>query len=168
MTTNLHQAPAAEPAAQEMTRMPAEPELLRVFIGPRAEPYMQALHSTQFQFSWVAFLFGGYWLLYRKMPGYFFVLLVSGALLSLMGAIIGLPASGFLALALLLNTALGMMGLQLYARFAQHRVQDYRKDPKFSVKIFSESGGTSFSQPVLLLLVQLAAVFMLRAPFLQY
>ena len=141
--------------------------LFEMFVGPRATHYAQALqHSTGF--SWAGLLFGGYWLLYRKMYAQFFLLLAVLFFLGMIGAIIGLPWPVLLLVSLLPHVVYGCVGSHLYTRFVQDKVSAYQRSPKYSPQVFAESGGTSWSQPILWLLIQLITVWMLTTPFLRY
>lgn len=154
-------------AQNQMEALPSENELLKTFIGPRAQTYIDALHTDK-GFSLAGLLFGAYWLLYRKMYGYFFLLLAILFFCVVLAAIIGLPEEAFLALSVLPNVIYGLVGKNLYAKFAQQKVRAYMKHPKYSPAIFSEAGGTAISQPILWLFAQAVVIFILYTPSLKY
>lgn len=141
--------------------------LFKMFVGPRASAYVQALQNPT-RFNWGGLLFGAYWLLYRKMYAQFFLLLSILFFLGMLGAVIGLPGSILLGISVLPHVVYGFIGSDLYARFAQEKVHDYQKHPKYSPQVFAESGGTSWSQPILWLGIQMVVGYMLTTPFLQY
>lgn len=141
--------------------------LFKMFVGPRASAYVQALQNPT-RFNWGGLLFGAYWLLYRKMYAQFFLLLSILFFLGMLGAVIGLPWSILLGISVLPHVVYGFIGSDLYARFAQEKVHDYQKHPKYSPQVFAESGGTSWSQPILWLGIQMVVGYMLTTPFLQY
>lgn len=141
--------------------------LFQMFVGPRADSYAQALQHPA-RFSWVGLLFGGYWLLYRKMYAQFFLLLAVLFFLGMIGGIIGLPLPILLAMSLIPHIVYGFIATGLYARFAQDKVHAYQRNPKYSPQIFAESGGTSWSQPILWLIIQMIVFWMLTTPFLRY
>ena len=52
-------------------------DLIKIFMGPRAQTYLDVLNgqnqdSKFATWSWAGLIFGPYWLLYRKMYSYFF------------------------------------------------------------------------------------------------
>ena len=141
--------------------------LFEMFVGPRARAYAHALqHATHF--NWAGLLFGAYWLLYRKMYAQFFLLLAVLFFFVMIGAVIGLPWPLFLAFSLLPHVVYGCVGSHLYTRFVQEKVRAYQARPKYSPLVFAESGGTSWSQPILWLFIQSTILYMLTTPFLQY
>ena len=141
--------------------------LFEMFVGPRVSAYVQALQNPT-SFNWGGLLFGAYWLLYRKMYAQFFLLLSILFFLGMLGAVIGLPWSILLGISVLPHVVYGFIGSDLYARFAQEKVHDYQKHLKYSPQVFAESGGTSWSQPILWLGIQMVVGYMLTTPFLQY
>lgn len=66
-------------ASQELIRQPYKPEpedhVLKLFIGKRADEYLYKWKHNS-HWNWPAFLFGGYWLIYRGMYLYFLLYLI--------------------------------------------------------------------------------------------
>lgn len=145
----------------------SRPELLNAFIGSRAPSYI-AVQQGQSALSWAGFIFGLYWLLYRKMYAYFFLIVLFGLFIGLILLIIGVQPQNLVWLGLLPHLFLGLMGKRLYLDFAEEKVKTYQHDPKYSAKVFAEAGGTAVSLPFLWLFTQIVVVLMLSTPFLKY
>ena len=155
-------------AESQAEALPSENTLLQIFIGPRAQSYIDALYSEKAGFSFAGFLFGAYWLLYRKMYAHFFLLLALLFFGAVLGAIIGLSAEAFFAFSILPNIIYGLIWFFFFASFAQQKVRAYMHQPKYSPKFFAEAGGTALSQPIVWLFAQAVVLFILYTPFLQY
>lgn len=146
----------------------SQAELLEIFIGPRAQSYLNLAQGRTAAFSWAGLIFGIYWLLYRKMYAYFFLTLACGLFLGLISQIVGLEPQYALGLGLIPNLVLGCIGKRLYAEFAADKVKAYRKNTRYKASIFAEAGGTALSMPLLWLFTQIGLVMMLTTPFLKY
>ncbi|GGH37395.1 DUF2628 domain-containing protein [Paenibacillus segetis] len=72
-TTHVDQE-TNEPATQNLA------EDLKLFVGPRASVYARKWEENS-HWNWAAFLFGGYWLLYRGMYLYLLIYIIGEALI---------------------------------------------------------------------------------------
>jgi hypothetical protein len=108
-----------------------------------------AITNKRISWNWAAFIFGGFWLLYRKMYYYFMIV-------SLLSLFIALPKIGFLVV-LLLPLFLGMFGNYLYAKTTYENLEEIARtllkkydeeidNHKFKEELIKEAGqkgGTS-------------------------
>ena len=85
--------------------------LVEVFVGKNVEKFTKT-------FNWAGFFFGTYYLLYRKMVKYFFILY---------GILIVLTLLGFRIGTLLLSIVIGFAVNPLYVAFADKKVQKIRQ-----------------------------------------
>ena len=147
--------------------------LLRIFIGPRAAHYLSYLEQKNvttkpLDLSWAGLIFGVYWLLYRKMYSYFFLWLAIMFVVGLVVEIVGLSVQSIAALSFVPNILIGLMGKDLYLKFAQQKTKAYMNHPKYNEKVFAEEGGVSLGVPVLWLFIQIVVVVMLSLPFIHF
>jgi hypothetical protein len=144
-----------------------EKDLLKEFMQPRAESYLNVKENKS-SFCFAALIFGSLWLLYRKMYFYFFLVLAWGFILGIVIAIIGIDLKYVSWLGLIPNIVFSAIGKKMYLDFAKEKVKTYKKNPKYSEKVFLELGGTNWSVPILWLFIQMAVTVMLSFPFLKY
>lgn len=150
------------------TPVRSQAELLALFMGPRAQSYLNLPQGQTAAFSWAGLIFGIYWLLYRKMYAYFFLALACGLFFGVISQIIGVSAQYAVWLGLMPNLVLGCIGKRLYAEFGAGKVKAYLQNAQYSEKVFAEAGGTALSMPLLWLFTQIGLVMMLTTPFLKY
>ena len=152
---------------QEMTAENFEKDLLKQFMEPRADSYLN-IEPNRVNFSFAGLIFGCFWLLYRKMYFYFFVVLAWAFIIGMIVAIIGVDLSYISWIGLIPNFVFFVFGKNMYLKFAQDKVKAYKKNPKYSEKVFLELGGTNLSVPLLWLFIQVITTVMLVFPFIKY
>jgi len=109
------------------------------FIGDNYDFYFRKKSTIQqkrsiVSWNWCSFLFGYYWLFYRKMYLYGFTYLFIAFLLS----IVLLPTGIFLGI------AIGMFGNHLYLKYAESKVAIAKNmDPVNKSAFIQKKGGTS-------------------------
>jgi len=118
-------------------------EIIRAFVQKNADYYitkwkLMAITDSKISWNWPAFLFGGFWLLYRKMYLYFFILFFISMLTAI--PIIGMVIS------IALWVGLGMYGNFLYGKFTYEKLVQLKliTSDKEQLKLLaSKKGGTS-------------------------
>ncbi|NHB56602.1 DUF2628 domain-containing protein [Acinetobacter sp. 194] len=134
-----------------------EQELTRIFIGSRADQYLKKWQDQKLQMHWPALIFGMYWLLYRKMYLYCFLMFCGTCLLTtlLVWAVLAsnVPVELVSPIGFVPNILLSLFGYRLYQRFVYSKVKPYEEKPKYSLEIFKLYGGVTWSVPVLFVLL---------------
>ncbi len=119
-------------------------DVIRAFVQKNADYYitkwkLMAATDSKVSWNWPAFLFGGFWMLYRKMYLYFFILLF-------VSFIVGIIPFLSLILGLALWIGLGVFGNYLYAKFTYEKLMKLKlihKDEESLKLAASQAGGTS-------------------------
>ncbi len=145
-------------------------ELLKNFIGSEKKYIHYCENNSKIAFNWAAFLFGIYWLLYRKMYLYAFCMLIIATFLILVLLLSGINQHYFMSACLILNlifnVTLGFWGNTLYRNFALAKVKKYMNNPRYSPEFFALYGGVTWGVPIIVLLAYSLFLFMSVAPLL--
>lgn len=167
----LRSHPLADPIP-ERVRDTAEfgvpEEDLRRFVGPRAEVYLQKWREDS-RWNWPAFVFGGYWLLYRGMYLYLLLYLVAGSLaINIVGSLLyagsGSTFSGGMAATLVtvylaVKIGLAITANTLYLQHAKRKInalyQRYPSDNDIREEKIVLAGETSLYIPIALAVLPL-------------
>lgn len=109
-------------------------ELLRIFIGKKAEYYLNKWEKAEdpskaFSWNWWAFIGGIVWMLYRKMYLY--------SLIFIFISIISSQLSGSIYLEIFFKLLVGAIGNSLYYRHAAKKIQNLKEPEKIK-----KAGGT--------------------------
>lgn len=139
-------------------------QLTEIFIGPRSERFVSRWKSRRYYYCWPAFFFGMFWMLYRKMYLYSFILFSISILLILLAMIIGLNLKYFFLLNFIVSPLLGFCGSQMYRSFVDGKVKNYIQSQKYSVEMFRLYGGVTFAVPLTLLFLNCIAVLVMVLP----
>jgi hypothetical protein len=153
-------------------------EKLTLFVGKGSDVYLKKWENRS-SWNWASFLFGAYWLLYRKMYLFFFIYLISGfAVINLIGSqLLDVMTEGvysgrlsllqadnsittFVLIAYIcFKVVIGATGNQLYFYHTRHKIIKITEDsitlsssPEKQIK---EAGGASLFVPLLLILIPL-------------
>jgi len=168
-SSNPYAAPLADTTAAS-AQLPLEQRIARLkrAVGDNFEIYQQRwhLHSAHplppRPWHWPAFLFGLYWLLFRKMYLASLLFLLVAEVLAFIIALAGAPQVAIYAALVVLKAGLGLAANAMYLRHCQRLVRKVeRAYPGAEHRIGSElerRGGTSY--PVLV--AGLAVVVALR------
>jgi hypothetical protein len=138
-------------------------DVIRAFVQKNADYYItkwkiMAATDSKVSWNWPAFLFGGFWMLYRKMYLYFFILLFVGLIVGF------IPFINFIA-SLAMWIGLGVFGNYLYAKFTYDKLMKLKlmhKDEESLKLAASQAGGTS----VLAVVIAVIIIFGLNILFL--
>ncbi|HEX8193943.1 MAG TPA: TIR domain-containing protein [Allosphingosinicella sp.] len=139
------QWPGAAAAAPAGSDEPADEELLRAYVGPKADHYLSRWRRGTGGWSWTAFLFTAFWAAYRKMWPFagglaaaLLVLSIAGALSPIVNAV---AAAAIFAIAIWF----GLNGNRLYRRQAESAVAGLggAGDRAAAVQRARAAGGTS-------------------------
>ena len=163
-------APPAEAGAfpSSAAAAPADEELLRAYVGPKADHYLARWRSGPGGWSWTAFLFTAFWAAYRKMWPMAGALAAAFLLLSIAGAMS--PTVNALSLPVILGVAVwfGLNANRLYRRQAEDALQGLGEgeDRAAALGRARAAGGTSVGAMAGLLAlfvgVNIALFFLLR------
>ncbi|WP_178019929.1 DUF2628 domain-containing protein [uncultured Paenibacillus sp.] len=143
-------------------------EDLKRFVGPRAEVYFQKWREDT-RWNWPAFVFGGYWLIYRGMYLYLLLYLVAGSLaINIAGSLLyagsGSTFSGGMAATLIIvylaiKIGLAVIANPLYLHQAKRKInvlyQRYPSDPDLREEKIALAGETSLYIPIALAILPL-------------
>lgn len=142
--------------------------LLVKFIGPRANYYLNS-NNRKIEFHWPGLLFGGLWLLYRKMYFNFFIILAFTFFITILAGIINLEIKYLIwGVSWIPSIILGFFGKSIYLNFAQSKIKKYIKSPIYNEKVFLELGGTNWSVPILWLIICIIITLMATLPYVRF
>nr|WP_239483545.1 zinc ribbon domain-containing protein [Paenibacillus rhizolycopersici] len=151
-------------------------EDLRSFVGRRAESYLQKWREDN-RWNWPAFLFGGYWLLYRGMYLYLLLYLVASSLvMNIAGPLLfsnsGSTFSGGMVVTVLtvylaIKIGLAITANRLYLSQAKRKInvlyQRYPSDPVTREEKIVLAGETSLYIPIALAVLPLLVALVFGA-----
>ncbi|TYA11484.1 DUF2628 domain-containing protein [Paenibacillus faecis] len=154
---------APNPHPEQARRNTAEPfeEDYSLFIGKRAEEYL-LLWKEDRHWNWPAFLFGGYWLLYRGMYLYFLLYLICLSLLVNVIRYLTFPAyylsNGVvwtvIAAHFVLQVVFAAFANQIYFHHAQRKIRSlnvrFDRYPDLRKEKIESAGETSLYIPIAL------------------
>jgi hypothetical protein len=137
-------------------------DIIVAFVQKNADYYLtkwklMAGLNKKISWNWPAFLFGGFWLLYRKMYLYFFILLLVGSLSAI--PVIGM----FISLAIFIG--LGLFGNYLYGKFTYEKLTKLKitanGDKETLRQLAFQKGGTSVTAVIIAGAIYILLIIML-------
>ena len=146
-------------------------EELNLFVGPRASVYSRKWEDNS-HWNWAAFLFGGYWLLYRGMYLFLLVyLIVEAMILNIVSSMYPrFYFSSEMVIVLLLTNLITKVGFtaianKLYLHHAKRKINAiklrYRKDKETIDAKIIQAGETSLYIPIALAILPLLAALVI-------
>lgn len=146
----------------------AQEELLRVFIGPRADTYIRKWSNQSWYFCWAGFFFSIFWLLYRKM----YMFAVYMLLISLMFGYLlynwGFSLEYNLFINIFISLLVGVFGHHFYRSHVGAQLSKFQNDSNGDLKMLELTGGVTWSVPIAWLLLQILAGIFLLLPWIQH
>ncbi|MEK4508528.1 DUF2628 domain-containing protein [Paenibacillus sp. FSL K6-2524] len=144
-------------------------EELKLFVGSRAEVYSRKCRDNS-RWNWAAFLFGGYWMLYRGMYLYLLIYLISEALiLNIVGSLFPrFSFSAAMVIVMLLTNLVIKIGLTvvantIYLHHARRKInaiqERYRNDTETADAKIVLAGETSLYIPIALAVLPILIAF---------
>ncbi|WP_047982610.1 DUF2628 domain-containing protein [Ornithinibacillus contaminans] len=134
------------PAGTEQQVIEEEEELLRLFIGPSKEDYYMTKWKKRNSWNWAAFFFSIYWMTYRKMYGYTFVLLGFFIAFYTLTTLFDVEISVSAGISVAYIVVFGLCSNKLYEQFAKKKIKQIKGTypPTENIAaIVVQKGGTS-------------------------
>ena len=131
-------------------------EVRERLVGEKTEYYLPRFEKLETlnsftDWNWCAFLFGAFWMLYRKMYAYGIVLFVANELLGLVNG----------GLSLLLHVGIGIVGNYLYLKDINNRTDKVLDmQPEAREAYIQANSGTSWTPVAVLIAVSVALGFL--------
>ncbi|MGM9920449.1 MAG: DUF2628 domain-containing protein [Bhargavaea sp.] len=125
-----------------------EEELLGIYVGPeKAGVYEQKWKKERFSWNWAAFIFGLFWLGYRKMYIPLLVILGLFLLFDVVAYMMGDFEAGWdYGIGLVVSIVLGVGGNQLYRQDAERKIRKIQTHyrPEHVEMAVMKKGGAGF------------------------
>lgn len=127
--------------------MTGEGELLYLYVGEKADVYERKWEKGRLSWNWAAFIFGLFWLGYRKMYVPLLVILGLFLLFDVAAYLMGdFEASWDFGIGFVVSVVLGMGGNQLYRQDAERKIWKIRTShrPEHVEAAVMKKGGAGF------------------------
>lgn len=129
-----------------------EYELLSCYIGKNSEKI------TDEGFSWAAFFFGIFYLVYRKCWSYFFLVVFGSGILSAITVVLPLPSFIIMGLHLIIMIIIGILFKKLYVDYCLKKIRkimDKNQDKTFTEVsyICAQKGGASIGTAISIMIL---------------
>ncbi len=129
-------------------------DVIRAFVQKNADYYLMKWKSmansgSKISWNWASFLLGGFWMVYRKMFLYFFIVFI-------VGLIIGFIPLLNIILGLAMWIAFGLLGNYGYAYFVYNKLNELKilaKNEDELRQLALQKGGTSVLAAVILFVI---------------
>lgn len=170
-THNPYAPPLANLADSELRAHIDETALaLQAFIGPKSEYYIrkwESMDSLPWSWNWPSFLFGAFWMAYRRMYVNTFVLCAIGLFVGFIRSTSNDEGTTVLVILVnwSINIGLGLFGNYLYRRHAENHFAAViaRSDltNNQQIELLSDRGGVRGAASFLTVILYFAAAFVM-------